>query len=143
MLVKQFILVVLFLSLGRCFQLKKSSLRKDERSSGRSTLRRICPSKLKLNCANVMYSKPCNRNYDCTYAGPQLVCCETGCSGDSQYVCVPEENSRCPYLPPVTYTGVRKCRVERDCEEGFTCCYNIAGEGYCHKPTADELMKTN
>ena len=50
----------------------------------------VCPSKLKLNCANVMYSKQCHPNYDCSYAGPQFVCCETGCSGDSKYVCVPE-----------------------------------------------------
>ena len=59
----------------------------------------VCPSKVKLNCANVMYSKTCNGNYDCSYAGPQFVCCETGCTGDSQFVCVPEgrENLSSPY----------------------------------------------
>lgn len=144
MLPKQFIiLVAIFASLGRCFRTKGSLQKKNEKSDGRGFIRRICPSKVKLNCANVMYSKPCHPNYDCSYAGSQLVCCETGCSGNSKYVCVPAENSRCPYLQPITYTGLRKCRVEGDCEQGFTCCFNIADDGYCHKPTEDELMKTN
>ena len=49
----------------------------------------VCPSKVKLNCANVMYSKPCRPNYDCSHAGWQFVCCESGCTGDTQFVCVP------------------------------------------------------
>ena len=70
-----------------------------------------------------MYTRTCSESNICEFAPP--------------------ENSRCPYLPPVTDSGLRKCGAERDCERGFTCCYNIAGEGYCHKPTEKEMMKTN
>ncbi|XP_028407627.1 uncharacterized protein LOC114530238 [Dendronephthya gigantea] len=145
MLLKQLItLVVIFICLEQCFgrRLKVKGLKTDTKSDGRGIIHRVCPSKVKLNCANVMYSKTCNGNYDCSYAGPQFVCCETGCTGDSKFVCVPEENSKCPYLQPITFTGLRKCNVGNDCEKGFTCCFDIAGKGYCHKPTQEEMMET-
>ena len=63
--------------------------------------------------------------------------------GDDDCEYVFTENSKCPYLQPVDYSGMRKCRIEKDCERGFTCCFNIAGDGFCHKPSEEELMKTN
>ena len=94
----------------------------------------VCPSKMKLNCANVMYSKPCHPNYDCSHAGWQFVCCESGCTGDTQFVCVPGGIS---FL--ITYTGITRVKTHkllRVCKQVvtslFTSCQQVVNKLCSH-----------
>lgn len=51
-------------------------------------------------------------------------------------------NNNCLYLQPAYYTGMKKCSVDGDCDIGFNCCLNIAGEGFCHKPSQRDLQRS-